>query len=117
MDSSTSTLLLCPPLELLKKNRDNNNSNSNNNNNGVLLFDTNLLEKQQNLPTQFLWPNEDLAYAAQDELTDPPVDLNGFLNGDHESTNRAAVQIRAACLNHGFFQVINHGVDGALVSA
>ncbi|KAG8383865.1 hypothetical protein BUALT_Bualt04G0058100 [Buddleja alternifolia] len=102
MDSSASTLILCPSL---------------NRENGGVVFDTSLLEKQSNLPTQFLWPHEDLAYAAQDELKDPPVDLQGFFNGDQQAINVAAAQIRAACLNHGFFQVINHGVDSTIVCA
>ncbi|KAI3451577.1 hypothetical protein Pfo_008242 [Paulownia fortunei] len=107
MDSSASTLILCPPLMNLKSDREN----------GVLVFDTSLLEKQPNLPTQFLWPHEDLAYAAQDELKDPPVDLEGFFNGDQEATDLAAAQIRTACLKHGFFQVVNHGVDARLIRA
>lgn len=107
MDSSASTLILCPPLNL-KPERENEVN---------LVFDTSVLEKQPNLPTEFLWPHEDLAYTAQDELKDPPVDLKGFFNGDQEATNFAVAQIKTACLNHGFFQVINHGIDQSIVRA
>ncbi|KAK4477786.1 hypothetical protein RD792_017048 [Penstemon davidsonii] len=107
MDSSASTLILCPPLNLKTTPREK----------GVLVFNTSLLDKQSNLPTQFLWPHEDIAYAAQDELKDPPINLNGFFNGDQEAINIATKQIKIACLNHGFFQVINHGVDASLIRA
>lgn len=105
MDSSTSTLILRPSLDNRKTDRENS----------LQLFDKTLLENQQSLPTQFLWPHEDLAYDSQDELADPPLDLAGFLNGDQQATDIAAAQIRTACLSHGFFQVINHGIDQALV--
>ncbi|CAA2999811.1 gibberellin 20 oxidase 2-like [Olea europaea subsp. europaea] len=83
----------------------------------AFVFDTSVLQKQEDLPTQFLWPHEDLTCITQDELTDPPVDLKGFFNGDEEAISFAALQIQAACSNHGFFQVINHGVDSTLIRA
>ncbi|XP_075500303.1 gibberellin 20 oxidase 2-like [Primulina tabacum] len=107
MDSSASTLILTPPLSLKTINRENE----------ALLFDTSLSEKQPNFPRQFLWPHEDLAFASQDELKDPPIDLNGYFNHDQESVGFMAKQIRQACLKHGFFQVINHGVDERLIRA
>ncbi|KAL3844766.1 hypothetical protein ACJIZ3_002169 [Penstemon smallii] len=86
--------------------------------NGVPIFDTSLLEKHSNLPTQFHWPHEDLAYSApQDELKEQPINLKGFYNGDQEAINLATKQIKLACLKHGFFQVINHGVDTNLIRA
>ncbi|KZV19050.1 Gibberellin 20-oxidase [Dorcoceras hygrometricum] len=106
MDSSASTLILTPSLNLKTK-RDNE----------ALLFDLSLLEKQPNFPTQFLWPREDLAFASQDELKDPPIDLNGYFNHDQESIGFMAKQIRHACLKHGYFQVVNHGVDERLIWA
>lgn len=85
--------------------------------NRVVIFDTTLIEKQPNLPTQFIWPHEDLACTAKDELKDPPIDIKGFFNNDRQAIYEAAAQIKKACLNHGFFQVINHGVDESLINA
>lgn len=72
------------------------------------------LEVLPHVPTNFIWPTEYLV-DAQDELQAPVVDLDGFLKGDDEATQHAAKQISEACLNHGFFQVINHGVDPHLI--
>ncbi|CAI9753054.1 unnamed protein product [Fraxinus pennsylvanica] len=108
MDSNASTLVLRPQLSI---------KNDVEKGSPVLVFDTSLLQQQANLPTQFLWPHEDLTCITQDELEDPPVDLNGFFNGDEEAISLAALQIRAACSTHGFFQVINHGVDSTVIRA
>ncbi|XP_030513343.2 LOW QUALITY PROTEIN: gibberellin 20 oxidase 2-like [Rhodamnia argentea] len=105
MDTSTSssTLVLCPAMEL-KDGKE------------TLLFDPSLLQKQPNLPKEFIWPSKDLVHA-QDELKEPLIDLSGFLKGNEEATSQAAELIRTACTNHGFFQVINHGVDPGLIRA
>nr|AMX81297.1 GA20 [Paeonia lactiflora] len=104
LDSSTNTHHTCPPMEF-KGDREN----------GVLLFDS--LQKQANLPTEFVWPQGDLVRAQEEELKEPLVDLAGFYTGDELATNHAAELIKTACLNHGFFQVINHGIDANLINA
>ncbi|PKI79427.1 hypothetical protein CRG98_000174 [Punica granatum] len=104
ISSPSSTLLLCP-------------QNTSPSPPQSFLFDSSLLQKQQNLPKEFMWPNKDLASAQLEELNEPIVDLGGFLHGDDAATTRAAELVRMACLNHGFFQVTNHGVGPELIEA
>uniref|UniRef100_A0A5B7C5W7 Putative GA 20-oxidase n=1 Tax=Davidia involucrata TaxID=16924 RepID=A0A5B7C5W7_DAVIN len=106
MDSSASTLLLRPPPLEQKDEREN----------GILVFDTSLLQKQANFPTEFIWPHGDLVHT-QEELKEPLIDLEGFFKGDEVATICAAELVRTACLNHGFFQVTNHGIDASLIRA
>lgn len=84
--------------------------------NGDLVFDSSLLQKQPNLPNQFIWPHGDLE-DTHEELNEPLIDLQGFLRGDELATADAAELVKTACLNHGFFQVINHGIDLSLIQA
>ncbi|XP_027077182.1 gibberellin 20 oxidase 2-like [Coffea arabica] len=105
MDLSVSDLLLCPQL-----------NPANDLKNEILVFDISILHKQANMPTQFLWPHQDLV-GSQDELREPVINLEGFLKGDKEATVAAAHLVGAACINHGFFQVIKHGVDVDLIRA
>ncbi|CAK7354814.1 unnamed protein product [Dovyalis caffra] len=104
MDSTSSSLLLCsPPFHT-------------NDETGAFVFDSSFLQKEASLPTAFIWPNGDLV-RNQDELKEPLIDLEGFLKGDEVATAQAAELVRTACLNHGFFQVTNHGVDISLIHA
>nr|XP_027094047.1 gibberellin 20 oxidase 3-like [Coffea arabica] len=70
--------------------------------------------KTTSIPKEYIWPKKDLVLA-DEELQEPVVDLQGLVRGDWEATRHAARLVRAACLKHGFFQVINHGVDSHLI--
>ncbi|KAF7816790.1 gibberellin 20 oxidase 2-like [Senna tora] len=63
---------------------------------------------------KFRWPEEYLV-EAEGEVEAPIVDLAGFIAGDEEATRAAAALVSQACLSHGFFQVINHGIDSGLM--
>lgn len=67
------------------------------------------------LPSKFIWPKGDLV-DAHHKLTEPYVDLQGFLKGDKNATIAASNLVRKACMKHGFFQVVNHGVDHTLLA-
>lgn len=83
-----------------------------------LIFDSSKLQKHEEFPVEFLWPKSDLVHSSlPEELNEPLVDLGGFIRGDEKATCAAADLVRKACLSHGFFQVINHGVDAALIDA
>ncbi|KAG4954418.1 hypothetical protein AAZX31_14G141000 [Glycine max] len=78
-------------------------------------FDPSWLQMQPHVPMSFVWPKECLVNA-NEEFHAPMVDLGGFLRGDDDdATNRAVRLVRKACSSHGFFQVINHGVDPLLI--
>ncbi|KAK9265338.1 hypothetical protein L1049_027253 [Liquidambar formosana] len=95
--NSTVSELVCSPLEHKDKN------------------DASFLQKQFNIPIEFIWPKGDVG-RAHEELREPVVDLEGFFRGDDLATQRAAKLVRAACSSHGFFQVTNHGVNPGLIS-
>ena len=82
---------------------------------GSSFYDPSWLQKQTHLPMNFIWPKEQVV-KANEELQAPLVDLDGFIRGEEAATQRAAKLVRAACLAHGFFQVINHGIDLNLIN-
>ena len=74
-------------------------------------------EGQSNkIPTQFVWPDEEKPRANAPELHVPLINLGGFLSGDPEAAMEASRLVGEACEKHGFFLVVNHGVDSKLVS-
>lgn len=68
------------------------------------------------IPDQFVWPDEHLG-RAHEELNEPAIDLGSYLGGNPEAVKSAIKLVREACLSHGFFQVLNHGIDLELINA
>ena len=80
-----------------------------------LIFDASVLRHQTNIPKQFIWPDDEKPVDKARELVVPLIDLGGFLSGDPAKAMEATNLVRDACQKHGFFLVVNHGVDGKLI--
>ncbi|XP_022970165.1 gibberellin 20 oxidase 1-like isoform X1 [Cucurbita maxima] len=86
-------------------------------NDGVpLVFDAAVLRHEQKIPKQFIWPDEDKPIGECPELEVPLIDLSGFVSGDKDSVGEAIRLVGEACQKHGFFLVVNHGVDSKLIA-
>lgn len=81
-----------------------------------LVFDASVLQNEANIPKQFIWPDHERPGAVAQDLPVPLIDLAGFLSGNRKSSGEAARLVGEACRKHGFFLVVNHGVDPTLVS-
>lgn len=104
MESPSTSLLLPSPFDINKERPTSHR----------LVFDPTRLSNEAKIPGQFVWPLDERSNTLE-ELHAPVVDFGAFLQGDDASTSEVAGLVRTACLSHGFFQVINHGIDQDLV--
>lgn len=85
--------------------------------NKPLTFDASLMKNESNIPSQFIWPDDEKpnCASATRELQVPLIDLSGVLSNDPTEIKKAISLVNEACSKHGFFLVINHGVDTNLI--
>ncbi|KAJ0668865.1 putative ent-kaurene synthase [Helianthus annuus] len=83
-----------------------------------LTFDASFLQNETSIPQQFVWPEEEKPRREPPppQLHVPPIDLKGFFTGEPLAVSNAAQLIDSACRKHGFFQVVNHGIDSRLIN-
>ncbi|KAK6920223.1 Isopenicillin N synthase-like, Fe(2+) 2OG dioxygenase domain [Dillenia turbinata] len=81
-----------------------------------VIFDSSILRYDPNIPTQFIWPDHEKPSLETPRLRVPPIDISAFLSGDPIKVSKATQLIDEACKKHGFFLVVNHGVDLELVA-
>ncbi|CAL5078520.1 unnamed protein product [Urochloa decumbens] len=85
----------------------------------AVVFDAEVMCREERIPAQFVWPAEERPAAAGgggggvEEMEIPVVDLAAFLNG---GVGELPAGLAEACERHGFFQVVGHGVDPALIA-
>jgi gibberellin 20-oxidase len=80
-----------------------------------LVFDSSVLQYESNIPSEFIWPDYEKPCSDLPELVVPPIDLKAILSGDPLAVSNASRLVNEACKKHGFFLVINHGVDSSLI--
>eukprot|EP01018_Ginkgo_biloba_P000893 Gb_34188 [translate_table: standard] len=83
-------------------------------------FDPAILQHSDKIPDEYVWPEEDCLSGQECSIMNevPTIDLSEILGGLDEMGMKYACQtVRKACSEHGFFQVINHGVSSQLVDA
>nr|ALE99283.1 gibberellin 20 oxidase [Annona squamosa] len=107
-----SSAHMSSPSPLSSKNDENGNGNTRPHDTSFL-FDASRLSYEPNIPVQFIWPEEEKPSLGEEELVVPLVDLQRFLSGE---SDEVVSQVWEACKKHGFFQVVNHGVDAGLVA-
>ena len=81
-----------------------------------LIFDSSFVQFQRKIPDQFIWPDHEKPCLGPPELKVPPSDLKAFLSKDPEAISSACSMLNDACKKHGFFLVVNHGVDTKLLN-
>lgn len=88
----------------------------NQNHKNTLILDALVSPHQSHIPPQFIWPDHEKPLPDPPELHAPVVDIGGFLASDSAASAEAAELIGQACSKHGFFLVVNHGVDAGLIA-
>lgn len=87
-----------------------------NNHHSQVVFDASVIQNETNIPKEFIWPDNEQPSLITQELKVPLVDLGAFLSGDPLAAKEASNLIGKACQEHGFFMVVNHGVNTDLIS-
>ncbi|XP_051132798.1 gibberellin 20 oxidase 1-D-like [Andrographis paniculata] len=81
-------------------------------------LDSSILQHQSHILPQFIWPDDEKPCAEVPPRLDvPPIDVGGFLSGEPEAVSDAIRLVDKACRKHGFFLVVNHGIDMKLIEA
>ncbi|KAJ0463631.1 putative ent-kaurene synthase, Gibberellin-44 dioxygenase [Helianthus annuus] len=81
------------------------------------VFDASVIQHETNIPQHFIWPDHEKPNSQKSkELEVPVLDLGDFLSGHSSSVKEVSSLINEACETHGFFLVVNHGVDANLIS-
>ncbi|KAG0497029.1 hypothetical protein HPP92_001720 [Vanilla planifolia] len=81
-----------------------------------LEFDASVLNRQPEMPPQFEWSEgEKPTPDDYEEFPVPVVDIGEFLSGRKESVAEVVRQVGEACGEHGFFEVVNHGIATELL--
>lgn len=104
-----------PPLLLAPQNPIENDDKDHAQDN-QLTFDKSLMQYQPNMPSQFIWPDHEKPCLTPPELEAPSIDLKAFLSGDPQAMSTECSKVNEACKKHGFFHVVNHGVDSNLIA-
>ncbi|GAB4861860.1 hypothetical protein Ancab_037116 [Ancistrocladus abbreviatus] len=82
-----------------------------------LVFDASVIQQETTIPHQFVWPEgEKPGPDPAPELQVPVIDIGGFLSGEPFQVSKATQLVDEACKKHGFFLVVNHGVDPRLLA-
>ncbi|GLT84473.1 hypothetical protein SLE2022_027010 [Rubroshorea leprosula] len=81
-----------------------------------LVLDASGLQFKSNIPSEFVWPDHEKPCLHPPQLAIPPIDLGGFLSGDPDVVSTATQLVNEACRKHGFFLVVNHGIDSQLIA-
>ncbi|XP_022759528.1 gibberellin 20 oxidase 1-D-like [Durio zibethinus] len=80
-----------------------------------LVFGSSILGSESNIPSQFIWPDHEKPCLEAPELVIPTIDLGVLLSEDSLAVSKAAELVNETCKKHGFFMVVNHGVDSELI--
>ncbi|KAA0033594.1 hypothetical protein IC582_013060 [Cucumis melo] len=67
------------------------------------------------VPEKFVWPDEFKPKEGLPELQVPKIDLQKFLSGNESDIEETIRLVDEACKKHGFFLLVNHGVDMELM--
>ncbi|XP_050386100.1 gibberellin 20 oxidase 1-like [Argentina anserina] len=81
-----------------------------------VVFDSQVIQHQSNIPFQFIWPDHEKPSPDVPDLLAPAIDLNGFLSGEPAIVENSIRLVDETCKKHGFFLIVNHGVDPEIIS-
>jgi len=73
------------------------------------------LLNHSNIPSEFVWPDNEKPCLQPPSLKIPPIDMKSFLSRDPQAVEAICAEVSEACKKHGFFLVVNHGVDKKLL--